>query len=78
MTYMESMSTFSTSIFLILIFTLPYFSMGGPRSEALDSEIYDIDYRGPETHSSVPPPDHSHGLMATNHIKEDSVKKVHG
>lgn len=27
----------------------------------LDSEVYEIDYRGPETHSSIPPPDHSHG-----------------
>lgn len=30
-------------------------------SEALHSEIYEIDYRGPETHSSVvPPPHHFH------------------
>lgn len=27
----------------------------------MHSEIYEIDYRGPETHSSVPPPHHSHG-----------------
>lgn len=27
-----------------------------------ESEIYEIDYRGPETHSSViPPPGHAHG-----------------
>ncbi|OIW11203.1 hypothetical protein TanjilG_28294 [Lupinus angustifolius] len=75
---MERRSTFITSFFLILILTLPYFSIGGTRSEAMDSEIYEIDYRGPETHSSVPPPDHSHGLMGSNAIKEDRVKKVHG
>jgi len=31
------------------------------KSEGLHSEIYEIDYRGPETHSStVPPPHHFH------------------
>jgi hypothetical protein len=27
----------------------------------VDLEVYQIDYRGPETHSSTPPPDHAHG-----------------
>ncbi|XP_048423483.1 uncharacterized protein LOC103934593 isoform X2 [Pyrus x bretschneideri] len=30
-------------------------------SDLMDTEVYEIDYRGPETHSSVPPPGHSHG-----------------
>lgn len=25
------------------------------------TEVYEIDYRGPETHSSIPPPGHFHG-----------------
>lgn len=27
----------------------------------MDPEVYEIDYRGPETHSSIPPPDRSRG-----------------
>ncbi|KAK7245155.1 hypothetical protein RIF29_39990 [Crotalaria pallida] len=77
MSYMEQRSTFTTYFFLFLILTLPYFSRGGSRSEVLDSEMYEIDYRGPETHSSVPPPDHSHGkatgLMGNRAIKGDKV-----
>ncbi|KAF7804480.1 putative transmembrane protein [Senna tora] len=52
------MATFTTCFFLFLILSLPYFSTG--RSQLLESEMYEIDYRGPETHSSTPPPDHSH------------------
>ncbi|OIW21551.1 hypothetical protein TanjilG_06244 [Lupinus angustifolius] len=79
MSYMEYKSTFITCFFLFLFLNLPYFSIGVPQYEALDSKIYEIDYRGPETHTSVPPPhDHSHGLMGSNAIKEDKVKKVHG
>ncbi|KAE9621833.1 hypothetical protein Lal_00032852 [Lupinus albus] len=81
MSYMEYYrSIFITCFSLFLFLTLPYFSIGGPQTtEALDSDIYEIDYRGPETHSSVPPPDYSHAFMASkNAIKEDKVKKVHG
>ncbi|CAJ1968488.1 unnamed protein product [Sphenostylis stenocarpa] len=54
---MEISSTFTT--YFILILALSPFSRG--ESEALYSEIYEIDYRGPETHSStVPPPHHFH------------------
>ena len=42
-------------------------------SEALDSEIYEIDYRGPETHSFVPPPDHSHGKPHSAHDKSSAA-----
>ncbi|XP_021911370.1 uncharacterized protein LOC110825221 [Carica papaya] len=55
----------SATIFIFLILILPLsFSTGG-----LDSEIYEIDYRGPETHSSIPPPDHSHGRRPFIHHK---------
>ncbi|KDP29092.1 hypothetical protein JCGZ_16481 [Jatropha curcas] len=56
-----------------------------------DSEIYEIDYRGPETHSSVmPPPGRSHGWPFINGAKSsssssrggegngDNDKKIHG
>ncbi|XP_070676670.1 uncharacterized protein [Malus domestica] len=33
--------------------------LGG--SDLMDTDVYEIDYRGPETHSSVPPPHHYHG-----------------
>ncbi|XP_024028754.1 uncharacterized protein LOC21407167 [Morus notabilis] len=57
---MELKSCFTT-IFFLFLFAAPYFSRG-EYSDALDSnEVYEIDYRGPETHSSIPPPDHSHG-----------------
>ncbi|XP_062168270.1 uncharacterized protein LOC133874383 [Alnus glutinosa] len=55
---MELKSTITTIFFLFLLLSLPYFSTGGSE---VDLEVYQIDYRGPETHSSTPPPDHSHG-----------------
>ncbi|TKY52903.1 hypothetical protein E2542_SST24425 [Spatholobus suberectus] len=57
MPHMELRPTVTTCFFLlILILALPCFSRG--ESEALHPEIYEIDYRGPETHSSVVPPPH--------------------
>ncbi|XP_061350558.1 uncharacterized protein LOC133295718 [Gastrolobium bilobum] len=61
MPYMELRSTFTASFFLFLILAFPFYSRG--ESEALHSEIYEIDYRGPETHSAVPPPHHSRGKL---------------
>ncbi|BBH06025.1 hypothetical protein Prudu_017571 [Prunus dulcis] len=51
----------STILTFLLLFFLatPCFSRGG--SDVVGTEVYEIDYRGPETHSSIPPPDHSHG-----------------
>ncbi|KAI4300248.1 hypothetical protein L6164_033645 [Bauhinia variegata] len=85
---MELRSTFTASFFLFLLLALPYFSKGG--SQVSDSEIYEIDYRGPETHSSIPPPHHSHAkphpthrktllppLKATDY-KSQQVKKIRG
>ncbi|RHN48441.1 hypothetical protein MtrunA17_Chr7g0263811 [Medicago truncatula] len=69
MSYMDLRpSIFTTNcFFLFLILTLPYFS------RALDTEIYEIDYRGPETHSFVPPPDHSHGKPHSAHDKSSAA-----
>ncbi|KAL5546197.1 hypothetical protein UlMin_005884 [Ulmus minor] len=75
---MEIKSTF-TIIFFLFLFASPFLSKG--ESE----EIYEIDYRGPETHSSIPPPDHTHGKPWIH--RESSlghpnlgrkVKKIHG
>ncbi|KAM7526235.1 hypothetical protein LguiA_016137 [Lonicera macranthoides] len=43
--------------FLLLLLAVPCFSRGGMYVQTVDSGIYDIDYRGPETHSYLPPPD---------------------
>ncbi|XP_050383732.1 uncharacterized protein LOC126800406 [Argentina anserina] len=51
------------TIFLLFLLTTPFFAKGTGISEMVDSttEVYEIDYRGPETHSSIPPPGHLHG-----------------
>ncbi|XP_019054189.1 PREDICTED: uncharacterized protein LOC109115044 [Nelumbo nucifera] len=43
---------------------------GGSDSDAmnnLDREVYEIDYRGPETHSYIPPPNQSRGRPFIHH-----------
>lgn len=47
-----------------------FLNIGESADVVVDTEIYEIDYRGPETHSSIPPPDHSHGKPLTH--KESS------
>ncbi|KAI4349179.1 hypothetical protein L6164_009807 [Bauhinia variegata] len=85
---MELRSTFKACFFLFLLLVLPYFSKGG--SEVVDSEIYEIDYRGPETHSSTPPPHDSHAstypknslpppkAKKPTNQKQRKVKKIRG
>ncbi|KAJ7976990.1 putative Transmembrane protein [Quillaja saponaria] len=57
-------SSITTFFFtFLIIFSILYFSTG----RSLDSEIYEIDYRGPETHSAIiPPPDHSHAKSSNS------------
>ncbi|KAJ6864904.1 hypothetical protein NC651_035463 [Populus alba x Populus x berolinensis] len=70
---MELKSSITTVFLLFLLLVTPHISRGG--SEVADSEVYDIDYRGPETHSSVmPPPGHFHGRPW---IHQDTVKTSH-
>ncbi|OMO73516.1 hypothetical protein COLO4_27060 [Corchorus olitorius] len=59
-----------TLLLLILLLSIPYFSTGGSL-EVSEKEVYEIDYRGPETHSSIPPPDHSHGHKHWVHKETD-------
>ncbi|KAJ8754012.1 hypothetical protein K2173_001910 [Erythroxylum novogranatense] len=52
---MEIKSTAATIFVLFLLLSSPCASRGGA-----DPEVYEIDYRGPQTHSSMlPPPGHS-------------------
>ncbi|KAJ4828425.1 hypothetical protein Tsubulata_016768 [Turnera subulata] len=57
--------SFFWTIFLLLLLVTPGICRGTADYSWLDvadSEMYEIDYRGPETHSSViPPPGHSRG-----------------
>ncbi|KAJ9181608.1 hypothetical protein P3X46_009723 [Hevea brasiliensis] len=85
---MELKCSIAPIFLLFLLLVLPYISRGG--SEVEESEIYDIDYRGPETHSSaMPPPGSSHGrpfihgdqaAMAARKSKGngENAKKIHG
>ncbi|XP_059428748.1 uncharacterized protein LOC132162531 [Corylus avellana] len=84
---MEIKSSITTIFLLFLILlTVPSFSRGGSEMEV---EVYQIDYRGPETHSSTPPPGHSRGkpmLHRKNKFKGsrgtgnmgEKAKKIHG
>ncbi|RVW39827.1 hypothetical protein CK203_074605 [Vitis vinifera] len=45
-----------------LLLSAPYFSRGELDMSDKNPEIYEIDYRGPETHSYIPPPNRSGGL----------------
>ncbi|KAJ0087983.1 uncharacterized protein LOC116110881 [Pistacia vera] len=50
-------------LLLLLVFLAqPRFSIGGSMEmgSTSESDVYEIDYKGPETHSSIPPPDHSY------------------
>ncbi|XVF07946.1 hypothetical protein REPUB_Repub06bG0183000 [Reevesia pubescens] len=60
----------STILLLLLLLSIPYFSTGSLVVSA-EKEVYEIDYRGPETHSSIPPPNHSHGHRHWIHRAND-------
>ncbi|KAK7853835.1 uncharacterized protein LOC112030818 [Quercus suber] len=73
---MELKSSTTTIFFLFLLFTVPYLSRGG--SDRLDLEVYQIDYRGPETHSSTPPPAHHHVKPLTHRETAVAAPKSKG
>ncbi|KAK8258987.1 hypothetical protein V6Z11_D13G027400 [Gossypium hirsutum] len=68
----------SIVLLLLLMLSMPYFFA--------DREIYEIDYRGPKTHSSIPPPDNSHRRQHSIHRETNTlspherrnVRKIHG
>ncbi|KAK4392176.1 hypothetical protein Sango_1995400 [Sesamum angolense] len=59
--------------FLLLLGAVPAFSIGRLHAKNMGTEIYDIDYRGPETHTYIPPPnragDHYQTSMARRRSK---------
>ncbi|CBI32703.3 unnamed protein product, partial [Vitis vinifera] len=59
---MELKSTTAAFFLLFLLLSAPYFSRGELDMSDKNPEIYEIDYRGPETHSYIPPPNRSGGL----------------
>ncbi|KAI3523000.1 hypothetical protein L2E82_05599 [Cichorium intybus] len=61
---MDLNNRFTTAFLLFLLFAMPAFSRGRLKlpTAKLNSEIYEIDYRGPETHSYKPPPNRSGGV----------------
>ncbi|PSR98184.1 Transmembrane protein 184 [Actinidia chinensis var. chinensis] len=77
---------------LFILLAMPCFSKGGFEVADMDLEIYEIDYRGPETHSYRPPPHrsthklsvHQDGTMTHRKFKGlragngESGKKIHG
>ncbi|KAM7464149.1 hypothetical protein LguiA_032270 [Lonicera macranthoides] len=60
---------------LFLLLVPACFSRGGMEIQNRNSEIYDIDYRGPETHSYLPPP--NHGNPNNNIIHQQLPSMVH-
>ncbi|KAB2047158.1 hypothetical protein ERO13_A13G025100v2 [Gossypium hirsutum] len=76
--------TFIVLLLLLLMLSMPYFFAGS--FDVADREVYEIDYRGPETHSSIPPPDSSHRRRHSIHRETDTlsphkkrnVRKIHG
>ncbi|KAL7596453.1 uncharacterized protein LOC111893118 [Lactuca sativa] len=61
---MDLKNRFTTVFLLFLLFAMPAFSRGRLKLPIakVNSEIYEIDYRGPETHSYMPPPNESGGV----------------
>ncbi|XP_015055131.1 uncharacterized protein LOC107001687 [Solanum pennellii] len=91
---MEIIKASFICIFLIFLLIDPCSSSGKMDLFKMDSEIYEIDYRGPETHTYIPPPKGSKGkhnfhhqnMMLKHHRKfkglkvpeKFSGKKIHG
>ncbi|CAN8257306.1 unnamed protein product [Cochlearia groenlandica] len=48
---------------MCLLLAVPCFAIGS------ESEVYEIDYRGPETHNSIPPSETLHGKPPHIHHK---------
>ncbi|KAB5552416.1 hypothetical protein DKX38_009727 [Salix brachista] len=72
---MELKYSIATTFLLCLLLVTPYI-ISRVGSDAADSEVYGIDYRGPETHSSVVPPPAGRSRDRP-WIHQDSVKTSH-
>uniref|UniRef100_A0A6N2L9P9 Uncharacterized protein n=1 Tax=Salix viminalis TaxID=40686 RepID=A0A6N2L9P9_SALVM len=67
---MELKYSIATTFLLCLLLVTPY-NISRVGSDAADSEVYGIDYRGPETHSSLVT------LVTGLRIHQDTVKTSH-
>lgn len=54
-------------LFILKSINLFFFFFYKGSFDVSDREIYEIDYRGPKTHSSIPPPDNSHRRQRSVH-----------
>ncbi|KAL1200128.1 hypothetical protein V5N11_032150 [Cardamine amara subsp. amara] len=63
----------STVVIFLIIYLLLAVSCFAKGSEETDSEVYEIDYRGPETHNSRPPPETLHGKSPYIHHKTSAA-----
>ncbi|KVH90458.1 hypothetical protein Ccrd_007493 [Cynara cardunculus var. scolymus] len=71
---MDLKNCFTNAFILFLLFAVPVLCTG--RLKQLNSEIYEIDYRGPETHSYMPPPNRSGGVNTNGGLQQN--QKEHG
>ncbi|CAA0829751.1 Unknown protein [Striga hermonthica] len=61
-------------LFLIILIG-PGFSSGTLHVKNMGSEVYDIDYRGPETHTYLPPPDRTGQRPRIHHRASKAQRK---
>ncbi|EOA22389.1 hypothetical protein CARUB_v10003024mg, partial [Capsella rubella] len=57
-------------LIIYLLLAVPCFAK---EQTLTDSEVYEIDYRGPETHNSRPPPETIHGKPPYIHHKNPAA-----
>ncbi|KAI7753824.1 hypothetical protein M8C21_031978 [Ambrosia artemisiifolia] len=62
---MDLKNCLTTVCILFLLLAVPCFSKERP-----NSEVYDIDYRGPETHSHRPPPNKTGSGFPHSNLKK--------
>ncbi|KAJ0235101.1 Transmembrane protein [Hirschfeldia incana] len=63
----------STVVILLMCLLLAVYCFVAIGSENTDSEVYEIDYRGPETHNSRPSPETAHGKPPFIHHKASTA-----
>uniref|UniRef100_A0A2P2J9T4 Transmembrane protein n=1 Tax=Rhizophora mucronata TaxID=61149 RepID=A0A2P2J9T4_RHIMU len=71
-----------TLISIAILFSFFFFGFFiGRSSDVADPEIYEIDYRGPQTHSKLPPPAHSRGwprIHRGSNVASTEIKDLGG
>ncbi|KAJ0234887.1 Transmembrane protein [Hirschfeldia incana] len=67
-----------STVLILLMYLLLVVSCFAIGSENMDSNVYEIDYRGPETHNSRPPPETLHGKRPFIHHKTSAAGSAGG